>query len=1226
MRRVFLSVSLISFLSASAWAQLSSLSGVVNDPSGAVIPGAQLILVNKATGAQRQTVSDSGGRYSFAEAQPGTYDLSAKASGFSDVQISNVQLLVNSPATVNVSFEKIGSVAESIAVEASAVQVNTTDASLGNALDSHPISQLPFEARNVVGLLSIQPGVTFFGDPGSRDDYRSGAVNGGKSDQGNVLLDGVDVNDQQSRAAFTSVLRVTLDSIQEFRTTTTNGGADEGRTSGAQVSLVTKSGSNNLHGALYEYTRNTLTSANSFFNNEAGVDRQKLIRNIFGAAIGGPVKKNRLFYFLNYEGRRDAEDASLTQIVPTALFRQGVFSYQKADGSVGHLTPQQIASEVDPLGIGPNQAVLKVLQAYPLPNTNSVGDGLNTAGYLFKGATPLKYDTYIARIDYQLDTAGKHQLFFRGNLQNDHVVPSNCGSSVTGCGLPEFPGQPDSQVHLENSKGLAAGYTWVASPTIVSTWHYGLTRQGYDNTGSQTAPYSIFRDIAQPYSSALLGQAIIPVHQLSNDTSWSHGSHTVQFGGVGRWIRVDRGDQSTYSDGYLNSSWFADTGSSLMAPITDADPNYETEFVRQMTNLLGIVSEGDAYYYYDKSGNLLAPGALIKRSYADNEYELYAMDTWKVTHNLTVSAGLRASILPPLFETHGIQTSSNVPLGQWFNLRGGLAEQGLPQSQAPDITFNLKDAAGGRPLYPFQKHFAPRVSLAYSPDAKDGWSKWLFGGPGKTSIRMGWGIYYDLFGQSLIQLANLTALGFQTQLSNPANASEVTSPRFTSPTAIPGGLLPPAPAGGFPQSLPADSFAITTGLADDLKAPYTMNTDFSIQRQFSHGFVFQAAYVGRFSRRSLQGDDVAAPTDLVDKQSGMDYFTAAALMQKYVRAQQNLSAPNPAAVKPIPWFENVFPGYAGGGMTATQNIFSNYWFYNPGNDTTALAEIDTAAFGCSPCSKFGPYALFNSQYSSLAVFRSRGAGDYNALQITLRKAFSSGVEFDFNYTLSKSMDLGSTRETDGRVISQIVNPWNPSQMRSASDYDVTHLISAQWVAEFPFGRGKRYGTNMNSFLNAIVGGWQVSGIARASSGLPAYIDNGGFWSTNWNVEGPATRVGAPAQGTTKDSATGGPNLFPNPNAAFGAFDLTYPGQSGTRNPVRGAGFFSIDAGFSKRFLMPYSEKHSVQLRAEAFNITNTPNFDVNQASLTLGSQGSFGKYNGTLNTPRIFQFALRYDF
>jgi hypothetical protein len=1219
MRRILFAICVLFCVSTCAFAQLSSLSGVVSDPSGAVVPGAQLELVNAGTGAQRQAVSDARGRFSFAETQPGLYELTAHANGLADVKLAHIQLLVNSPATVNVTFEKIGSVAETIAVSAGSVQVNTTDASLGNALDSHPISQLPFEARNVVGLLSIQPGVTYFGDPSTRDDYRSGAVNGGKSDQGNVLLDGVDVNDQQTRAAFTSVLRVTLDSVQEFRTTTTNGGADQGRTSGAQVALVTKSGSNDLHGALYEYTRNTLTSANSFFNNEAGVPRQKLIRNIFGAAIGGPIQKNRLFYFLNYEGRRDAEEASTTRVVPTASFRQGIFSYNKLDGTVGQLTPAQIASEIDPLGIGPSQAALKVFQAYPLPNTNSVGDGLNTSGYLFNAATPLKYDTYISRLDYQIDSAGKHTVFLRGNLQNDHLTSAG--------GIPQFPGQADSSVHLENSKGIAAGYTWVASPNIVSTTHYGLTRQGFDDTGVETQPYTVFRDLSQPYSSSLGSKVIIPVHQFSNDTSWTKGSHTIAFGGVARIIRVNRQDQATFSDGFANSSWFADTGNSLFAPVTDADPDYKTEFTRQMTNLLGLVSEGDAVYYYDKAGNILAPGSYIARNYADNEYELYVMDTWKVSHNFTVSGGLRGTIMPALYETHGIQTTSSVPLGQWFDERGGLAQQGLPQSQLPPLSFNLSSAAGGRPLYPFQKHIAPRISMAYSPDASGGLSKFLFGGPGKTSFRVGWGLYYDLFGQSLIQLANATALGFETQLSNPASALETTTPRFTSPTQIPAGLLPPAPPGGFPQSLPADSLSITTGLADDLRSPYTMNADFSMTREFSHGLVFQLSYVGRFSRKSLNGDDVAAPTDLVDKQSGMDYFTAASLMQQYVRAQANFSSPNPSVVKPIPFFENVFPGYAGGGLTATQNLFANYWwYYGPGNDTSALASIDTAAFGCSPCSKFGPYALFNSQYSSLAVFRSRGGGDYNGLQITLRKAFSSGMEFDVNYTLSKSMDLGSTRETDGRVISQIVNPWNPSQMRSASDYDVTHLLSSQFVIELPVGRGKMLGRNMSSFLNAVVGGWQVSGIARVSSGLPAYVDNGGFWSTNWNVEGSATRFGAPVQATTKNSLTGGPNLFPDPNTAFGQFELTYPGQSGTRNPVRGAGFFTLDAGLSKRFLMPYSEKHAVQIRAEAFNLTNTPNFDTYTANLSLGSQGSFGKYNSTLNTPRVFQFALRYDF
>jgi hypothetical protein len=1214
---------------------LTSLNGTVTDPSGAVVPGASLLLLNTETGAKREAKSDGAGRYNFSQVAPGMYRLTAKASGFNDVVLNGVELLVNTPATVNVVFEKVGSQAMTVEVQGGAVQINTTDASIGNAIGEHAISQLPIESRNVVSLLSLQPGVTYFADPQERDDYRSGSVNGGKSDQGNVTLDGVDVNDQQNRTAFTSVLRVTLDSVEEFRTTTTNGGADQGRSSGAQVSLVTKSGSNAFHGAAYEYHRNTITTANSFFNNAAGVGRPKLIRNVFGAAAGGPLKKDRLFFFANYEGRRDASDSSAVRTVPNDTFRQGTFTYQTCPGQtydqntgictsptagIATLSPSQIAAVVDPLHIGPDPSILTLLQSYPHPNDTTVGDGFNTAGYRFNSSTPLRYNTYIVRLDDQLDSAGNHRLFARGNLQNDNFVSD----------IPEFPGQPNSAVHVENAKGVAVGYTWVVSPTLVNNLRYGLTRQAYSNSGVQKVPYVTPRDISQIFSGDRNVDVIIPVHQVSDDVSWTRGAHTLQLGGVMRLISVARNDQgNSFSDGFMNSSWLQDLGNSLLMP--DADVNFNTNYVRQMTNLLGIVSEGDAQYNYTKSGQALAEGAAVKRKYIDKEYEIYAMDTWKISRGLTVSAGLRGSLLPALYEANGNQTSSNVPLGQWFDMRGALAAQGLPQSLAPTISYNLKDSPGGKGLYPDQRHVAPRFSAAYSPQGEHGLIKALFGGPGKSSIRAGLGLYYDLLGQSLIQLANLTAQGFATQLSNSPSALETTAPRFTSTTQIPAGILPAAPAVGFPQVPPPDLLSITTGVDQGLKSPYTLNADLSYSRELGHGLLVQGAYIGRFSRRSLQGDDVATPTDLVDKTSGMDYFTAAKIMQQYVRAA-NPNNPDLSKVLPIPWFEDIFPGYAGGGFTATQNIFQNFWIFNPGNDTTALSEIDTLVQPnpCNPCSKFGPYALFNQQYGSLAVFRTRGKGNYHAMQWTLRKSFGSGVQFDFNYTFGKSTDIGSTRETDGRVISQIINPWDPQQMFAVSDYDVRHIVSAFLVAELPFGRGRKFGSQMSKGANAFFGGWQVSGIWRQSSSLPVAPDNGGSWSTNWNVEGFATQIGPVKQGTTKNAVfpdgSTGPSIFPNPSAALNAFDLTFPGNSGTRNAIRGDGFFTIDMSLDKRFQMPWSEKHSLQFRAEAFNVTNTARFDVNQSSLALGSPSSFGKYNGTLGTPRVMQFGLRYEF
>lgn len=188
------------------------------------------------------------------------------------------------------------------------------------------------------------------------------------------------------------------------------------------------------------------------------------------------------------------------------------------------------------------------------------------------------------------------------------------------------------------------------------------------------------------------------------------------------------------------------------------------------------------------------------------------------------------------------------------------------------------------------------------------------------------------------------------------------------------------------------------------------------------------------------------------------------------------------------------------------------------------------------------------------------------------------------------------------------------------------MVSAFLVGQLPFGRGRRFGSNMNRFVNGIIGGWQLSSIWRQSSGLPVGVSNGGYWPTNWNQSGFATQLGPFAEGTTKNSPTGGPNLFPDPEAAFAAFGLTYPGQSGSRNVVRGDGFFTIDSALSKRFTMPYNEHHSIQIRAEAFNLTNSVRFDVNQLSLSMSNAISSGKYSGTLNSPRVLQFAGRYEF
>jgi hypothetical protein len=1194
----------------------TQVAGVVSDPTGAVIPDTKLEMENLETGLKRSAASDATGAYAFLQVIPGSYKITATATGFRSATINDLRLLVNNPTTVNIKME-VGQITETIAVTAEALQVNTTDASIGNAIGTRPILQLPLNARNIVGLLALQPGVVFTSEGDT--DSRNGAVNGGKSDQGNVTLDGVDVNDQMDRNAFTSALRMTPDSVQEFRVTTSNANADSGRTSGAQMVLVTKGGTNELHGALYEYHRNTITTANDFFLNSSGIDRQKLIRNIFGASAGGPIMKNRMFLFGNFEGRRDARDGSTVRTIPSMDMRQGILHYLRRDGSVATVTPAELVSKIDGAG-SINQAALKVMQQYPVPNDTTQGDGLNFVGYRFKAPTPLRYNTYISRLDYVLDQANKHTLFVRGNLQNDNSK-----------GLPQFDGQQPNSVALTNNKGYAVGLTSVLRPTLISNFRYGLTRQGGETSGIMNFGDVQLRGLDQVVGRSKGFTSIIPTHTLAEDLNWTKGAHNIQFGFVGRWIRNRRSSlANSFSTATANASWLVGSGNVLNTPFTDLNPSSVTLWRYAVTNVLGLVTQGNASYNYKVDGTVLKDGDPVLRNFASNEYEFYIQDTWKVSRALTVTGGLRYSLMPPIYEVDGQQVSPSIPIGDWFDQRGALAAQGKSQMEAGRISF-IPKSQGGRDLYPYhKKNFAPRLSLAYSPQGTDGLSKFFFGGPGKSSIRAGFGMYYDLFGSGLMRSYDATAFGLSNALTNPSAVLTVaTTPRFTAINEVPKSILPAAPAATFPAPYP-DLFAITNGLDDTLKPPYNMNMNFSIGREFSGGWFVQGAYVGRLSRRSLIRRDAAMPTDLKDPKSGQSYFQAATILARQVEAGVPV-----ANVQKVPFWENMYSKAATATLSATQVAYNRF----NGNEwdwTYALYQLDTAAgYGncaaANRCSDLGANAFFSPQFSYLSVFSSVGGGNYHGAQLSVRKRFASGDSVDVNYTFSKSTDLRSGTERIASTSYVIWNPWQPGLMKGISDYDNTHLFNMNGVYTLPFGRKQHYLSGVNRALDAIVGGWQLAGAWRASSGFPISVFSTGVWPTNWNNNNWALWNGTQfARQTMKNgpaiTGAGGPNMFPNPQSALDAFGPEYPGGIGTRNGIRGDGVFNVDTSLAKRFLMPYSERHSLQFRWEVFNLTNTTRFDVNSASLDVAVTGTFGKYSYTLSNARVMQFGLRYEF
>ncbi|MET0626465.1 MAG: carboxypeptidase-like regulatory domain-containing protein, partial [Pyrinomonadaceae bacterium] len=598
---------------ASAQTGTATVRGTVLDPQGNAVPGATVTLSNEAKKFSRAQVTNEEGGYSFVAVPPDTYRVEAEARGFKRGLTTDVRALVNTSTDVNIGLE-VGDISEQVAVSARAeTPLNTSDATIGNTFAERQILQLPLEARNVAGLLSLQPGVTFIGNVdqrGETTDYRNGSVNGGRSDQSNVTLDGVDVNDQQNQFAFNSVLRVTPDSVQEFRVTTTNPNAEQGRSSGAQVSLVTKSGSNEFHGSLYEFHRNTVTSANTFFNNAAGsfgpndpavlggaaragearVPRPKLLRNVFGGRLSGPIFKDRLFFFYNYEGRRDAREESALRTVPTASLRAGVYRYNTA-GGFGEILPGQQVSAT--LRNDPNPAVLALLRQYPLPNTFEAGDGRNTAGFRFNAPVSLNWNTHTARFDFNLTRDGRHTLNWRGILQDDRETSS-----------PQFPGQPSNSTTLNNNKGFAVNYLALLTPSLTSTFRYGFTRLDIENTGAAAdAPIVTFTPFSSLVSTSRSSTRTSPVHNIIEDVSWVRGDHTAQFGGNIRYI-------TNSSLNLANSFSTAQTRRSRLTSTTPlrvaaaADRSTEESLVA----LLGLLTYGNAIYNYDRTGRSLAPG------------------------------------------------------------------------------------------------------------------------------------------------------------------------------------------------------------------------------------------------------------------------------------------------------------------------------------------------------------------------------------------------------------------------------------------------------------------------------------------------------------------------------------------------------------------------------------------------------------------------------------------
>jgi Carboxypeptidase regulatory-like domain/TonB dependent receptor len=1251
-------VFLMCCFNAMAQSSTSSVTGSVVDPAKNVIPGATVTLTNRDKNFTRTQTTTDNGSFAFTLIPPGQYQLETEAKGFKKSVLTDVSAQVAKPTSVIVELE-VGNVSETVTVSSGAgeVLVNKEDATLGNNFINQQITQLPLEARSPLALVTLQPAVT-------RDGYVAGA----RSDQSNITLDGVDINEAQTNSVGSPVLRLNAEAIEEFRVTTVNANAAAGRSSGAQISLVSKSGSNDWHGALFLANRNTSTTANDFFNNRAGVPRPKLIRNTYGGAIGGPIIKDRFFFFYSYEGRKDVSETAVTRTVPLASLGRGELRYVNPSGGITTLTTAQLntifpAAKMNPVAIA---ALADAAARYPA-NDFTTGDSqpnrlLNTAGFRFNASTPVKLNSHSGRFDYNL--TDKQQLFLRANIIYD----------LTG-GVPQFPDTPAPNL-WEHPWGFVAGHTWTINSKFVNNLRYGITREAFSQQGDSAENAISFRFIYSPRRFLRTLNRTTPVQNLTDDFSWTSGNHSMQFGtNLRRISNVRSSFSNAFDNAITNPSFYIGGGATISNLVNNFSPigaGFASAVQNATTALIGRFSQYSALFTFDHDGSVLPAGAPADRDFRTNEYDVYGQDIWKVSPSLTVTYGLRYSYSTPIWENKGFETTTSIPLTTYFERRLAGAAAGKPYNELISIQLSGKknDAP---PMYTSDKNnFQPRVAIAWSPKFDGGFFGKLFGTNSESVFRGGFGITNDYYGQQLAVSFDLNnALGFSSSRNINANTYSVTgtnrplAPLFTGfgqavrtlpNISVPGKLT-------FPQTAPM-TFArpIQSSLDSQIVAPINYSWNFTFERELPKGMVLQLSYIGRSARNLIASRDVMALNNLVDPKSGVDWYTAAGILEDLRR-----SGASPSQVAQLPYFANLFPAnlahlmnvnYWGCGsadpnclnpnnwtidehLNQTQAVFANADANLYGNDWTDIQDvIDQAVNGGDSTLN---NLFFQPQYGALSAFSSIAKSNYNAATVSLRERLGTSLTMDFNYTLSHSLDDASGLATSGAFGGAfILNPILQHNSYADSDFDIRHIININGIWQLPVGKGRMLFGHANKFVDAVIGGWQLSGIFRWNSGLPVgfYGASGVYddarWATNWNVQSNLTRI-KPIDVCPTRGDTGPPKLFGcNTLEAYRSFRNAKPGETGDRNVFRVPGYVNLDMGLGKSFRMPWSEGHKLQIRVEAFNLTNTQRlgqFDTSRTGfgLVLDPQTAtpptnWSNFTAIQGTPRVLQFGFRYEF
>ncbi|HLJ49477.1 MAG TPA: carboxypeptidase-like regulatory domain-containing protein [Bryobacteraceae bacterium] len=1246
---------------AMAQTATGSVVGVVTDPTGAVVPKAEVQLVNLATNAVLTQTTNDSGQFTFPNAPLGKYKVLVKMSGFRSASIPDLDVEVNKTLNVPIKLE-VGTENQVVEVTAAAAQLQTTDAQLGNTVETDAILRLPTLQRNATELLNLQPGVV---PVGNGIQMR---VSGAIDDQNTVTLDGIDIT--QNIVATGTSIPTPADSVDEFRVTTANPNANFDRASGAQMALAGRHGSNDFHGALYEYLQNSDLNSNTWDNNHSGIAKPGIRDNRFGARVGGPIVKDKTFFFANWESRRFSAVSQVNRTVPTASLRNGIIQFPDANGVV----QQYNIATLDPRGIGVSPSVKAQFALMPLPNTTG-GDGFNTGGYLANVSTPLATDYGVFRLDHKFSD----KLLFNGSF----TTYRNIFGFTTGTpDISILNGNPSSAVNTpEHSSVTSGALTYTISPTLINVFRFGYVRD--DIIGQATSPTTAAGILNIPGTSTSAGPIALLIgsgvstfidspidmdtqrarYQASYTGDWQYiddltkiwGKHTFQFGTQINMLPFThvRADKVLGSITSLVAT--VDQGSFIQLPASLTPANVTsanaTNFDRYFASLTGMVDNVGVLAVRDNSLNPLPLGTpLINRTNQWATY-FYAQDSWRIASNLTLYYGLSYGWQTAPTEQNNQQTimvdaTTGQPINPMSYLNTKVQSALAGQIYNPTVGF-VPVGQAHRPVYNIDwGDVAPRVSLAWNPNMTSGFLGRMFG-EHKSVIRGGFAMVYDRSNSVQAVEIPMLGIGFDQNISvnlpscnmsgpggancnagssNPALSSFRVGVDGSIPLPTPTSATAPVVPGIYGETL---SFQVDP----NTKVGRTYNADLSFQRELPGNIVLEAAYVGRFGRDLPQAVNInQVPYMFVDNASGQSFAQAFDAVATALRTNQS------APVEP--WFENQFPGLAKakGSASATAYIvaqnsanFKNgnlsQLFINMGNYRRSIGLL--------------PYSNDEAQMEFLRTYI--GTVNYNAANLTLNKRFSHGLTLSANYTYSLAMDDGLANQNNAGFYTNSVHP---GVAYGPSNFDRTHTFNAFYTYDIPAGGNHRFATH--TWFDRVLSGWYTSGIVQAWSGTPLFVTEGGqVWGGGTIVTtntGAILTNGVPSTGmnqgiggsggigTSAAGATGtGMNLFANPQAVYASARpilLATDTRDGRANPFRGLPFRNMDMSFGKTTKI--TERINTRFSADFFNVFNHPNF-ANPTD-NLQSPGSFGVITTTLNPPnrtnsaRWIELGLRVDF